>query len=193
MSRIKPYRTGYGNVAGSNPGYGCIGVPGCPLLPIDCDSNKYKKLPALLKGSVSDEDYENLSAIESDPNFIALRAACDINYDPFTGTFVDMYQMYVDQGLGAILADLCYESPDIYTPGYMYPSKRELPAIYTPPPHLSATITLSGGSRCPCRGIFQEKMTQFPSAMENIFLPPGNLLKITISILFLKHSAGDCK
>jgi hypothetical protein len=36
-------------------------------------------------------------------------------------------------------------------------------------------------------------MTQFPSAMENIFLPPGNLLKITISILFLKHSAGACK
>lgn len=120
MPRIKPDRIGY---EGPN-GCKCVGIDIPVIEPLDCDINKYKKLPMAFYGGMTDVPWEALDNIEISQRFMAIRQMCNLDYDPFFGFFMNMYQAFVDEGMDYILSDDCYESNDIYWPGFLNPYPR---------------------------------------------------------------------
>ena len=115
MSRIQPDRPGY-------DGYECEGITYDIIDPIDCTVNFYELLPPNITGSQTNASYEDLSALETDPTLEAIHEACDLSFNPFTGTFIDMYQRFIDNTLDHYIADDCYETTtSVYGQGFLGP------------------------------------------------------------------------
>lgn len=115
MPRIEPDRVGYDGVTG----FACIGIPIPDIESPDCTGNKYKKLPMVFYGGMNDIPWEDLDSVFA--QLEPIKNMCDLDYDPFYGFFMDLYNLFLDAGMGHIIADDCYEPPDMYSPGYMNP------------------------------------------------------------------------
>ena len=138
-ARISPDRMGY-------TGYDCSPILLPPIPPEDCriiDSSgtgsewpwptgattggttgaepRVSLLPRNIKGLSPNEAYHDLSVLQTDPWFIYVYQECGYDYDPWTGLMVDMYQMFLDNGLMALVPVQCYPSDVIHVPGYMSP------------------------------------------------------------------------
>jgi len=114
--RIRPDRPGYS-------GYSCESITVAPVTEIDCHGNEYTKLPPAISGRVTDTSFENLSAIDSDSTLQTIVDSCDQDYNPFTGTLVDLYQSFVDNSYEDVLEADCYDDvDDSYGQGYMHPA-----------------------------------------------------------------------
>ena len=113
MSRIPPNRVGYSS------GYTCTGLSYRVPAPIDCTGNQYKKLPMLAFGGNEDIPWQDLEAVTR--KLYDLQQLCDFDYDPFTGQFMDLYRFFLDAGMGYLITNACYESSDIFGPGFMSP------------------------------------------------------------------------
>jgi len=112
MGRIPKNRPGYDD-------FDCVGEPPYVIPPQACPpANGYKHIPPQLKEGVSENDYENLSLIEGDARLRILDASCWYSLNPFTGSFVDMYKAFVDNGLDPLLGSSCYEADGRYPYGY---------------------------------------------------------------------------
>lgn len=143
--RIEPNRPGYN-------GYTCAGLP-YPTVPppLDCTNNQYAKLPAQAEGAVSDNVYENLSPIDNNERYIILNNSCDLFFDPFKGTFIDLYQAYLDEDLEDFIEDDCYANPeDKYEPGYSPPKPVSRDVQCTLPSMSSNSEPPSSSSVYPC-------------------------------------------
>ena len=101
MGRIPPDRTGY-------LVYACIGISRYVIDPIDCMGNLYKQLPPLATGPISDFPWLNMDAVADDVRLHAMVMACNVDFDPFEGTAIDLYRAFLDDGLGGYIEDLCY-------------------------------------------------------------------------------------
>lgn len=112
MSRIVPNRIGYSM-------YVCIGIDPYIIGPIDCSSSGYKRVPPFLKGSVSNYAWEDLSAVTNAPEREAKGALCNVDYDPFTGSFTDLHNIF-ESYAPSYIENLCYETTDSYTAGYRH-------------------------------------------------------------------------
>jgi hypothetical protein len=122
-------------------GCACTGIGVYSIDPMDCDPggvNNWLKLPQLAKGEVRNTPYENLSALYGDiaspgasssTRLNTLREQCGVEYDPFDGVSFDLYAGFSESGLGGLIEDDCYTTPQQkYTPGFL-PAimKRKLP------------------------------------------------------------------
>lgn len=114
MSRIEPNRPGY-------TGFDCGGINVPDIEPIDCNSNRYKKLPMAFYGGITYISWQSLDAVATSPRLNAIRQMCDMDYDPFLGFCMDLYQAFIDVNMDHVLADDCYEPSDIYWPGFLNP------------------------------------------------------------------------
>ena len=113
--RIQPNRPGYA-------GYGCDGADTSPIPPMPCAcASDYGKIPPTTEGCVVNVEYEDLSALEKDVRLDTLSKACDISYDPFKGSPIDLYRGFIENGLGSHIPSLCYDSDDIDPDGILRP------------------------------------------------------------------------
>lgn len=114
MGRIPPDRPGYA-------WYTCIGIATHVIPVIDCAGpNHYRKLPIIVRGGVSDRAWENASPIDDDPRLRGYATSCGLDFDPFSGVQVDLYQAFLDDGLGGLIEDGC---TDEYTTGFTNPTR----------------------------------------------------------------------
>lgn len=139
--RIEPNRTGY-------QGFNCVGIPYHIPGPPDCGTNTYAKLPALVEGAVGTGPYENLSAVNYNTRLTDIKGRCGVIFDPFNGTPIDMYQVFIDEHLAGYLEDECYTSAsEQYSLGFAGPivAAQEEACITENKPH-------EGGDVFPCPG-----------------------------------------
>lgn len=118
MSRIEPDRPGYDGTSG----FECVGIPILKIEDLDCHNNMYKKLPMLLYGGMHDIPWEELDKVTA--KCYEINQLCDLDYDPFFGYFMDLYHLFLEAGMGHVITDACYESTDIYGPGFMNPNPK---------------------------------------------------------------------
>jgi len=112
MSRIPKDRPGY-------TGYACTGIAYTVLDPVDCLVNKYELLPPLAMCTVSEAPWLDMGLVYADARLAAMAAACDMDYDPFLDTFVDLRLALLDNGFGSLLTEDCYGPAGRYPEGYM--------------------------------------------------------------------------
>jgi len=118
MGRIPPDRPGYS-------GFACQGEFPYVIPPQAClPPSGYKYIPPNMACAAVNEAFENLSLLESDTRLHALKMACALDYDPFTGAFIDMAKAFLDNGLDPYIEHSCYEAGDEYAKGYMNPNKK---------------------------------------------------------------------
>ncbi len=116
LTRIEEDRIGY-------TGYTCLGRAEYVIASMDCSGNKWKQLPPRALGAVSDAVFENISALYELIRTQGSRLneyydVCDLNFDPFTGDFVDLYTGFIEAGLSALIPELCYALDGEHVPGY---------------------------------------------------------------------------
>jgi len=114
MGRIPPDRPGY-------LAYACIGVPQYAIDPVDCAGNRYKQLPPLAIGPISDFPWLDMGAVAADSRLHAMVMACNVDFDPFEGTEVDLRLALLDHGFSSLLPDTCYEADGRYATGFTNP------------------------------------------------------------------------
>ena len=86
--------------------------------------NDYKRLPYNATGEIRTNPYEDLSTLYNSiktpgSRLNGIRLKCNTNYDPFQGTFVDLWNGFIEVGLGGMIADICYEKKDRMNPGFL--------------------------------------------------------------------------
>lgn len=115
MGRIPPDRVGYS-------GYACAGISQYVVDAQDClGPNYYKQLPPLMKGPSSDFPWLDMSPIDDDIRLKAIVASCNVSFDPFYGTEVDLRQALVDHGFSSLMPADCYEADGRYATGFTNP------------------------------------------------------------------------
>jgi hypothetical protein len=74
-----------------------------------------------MEGTLSNYQWEDLSPVESSSEREALGALCHVDYDPFTGAYMDLEGVFSLRQPG-ILENACYNALDTYSTGFMNPS-----------------------------------------------------------------------
>ena len=108
--RLKPYTPYRGDGEGAPAGYACLPYYGDVLPPVSCSD--YLDIPGYSDDTVTDAAWEDLSAVTGDSRLLAIPELCGIEFDPFEGTVVDLYQAFLDNGMGSVIEDDCYPAGD---------------------------------------------------------------------------------
>lgn len=111
MSRIVPSRIGY-------VGYTCVGISLYVIPGIDCSPYGYKRIPPSVEQGVTNYPFEEMATVIDSPERTALAQLCNINYDPFTGSFMNLYSI-CNTYTPAFIENDCYETGDIYETGIL--------------------------------------------------------------------------
>jgi hypothetical protein len=138
MARIKPNRPGYN-------GFSCEGITYNIIEDIECFDNKYKQLPPRSRATVTNVPsnelhYRAISRLQGDWWLQQIVDSCDQDFDPFDGTFVDLYTAFIRRGIGNIIKIECFESDESYEKGYLNPNPI-LPSLMN-----STSISVNGGA-----------------------------------------------
>ena len=108
--RMEPYQPCRGDGPGAPAGYACLPCPSDTLPPMTCGD--YLRVPGWSEGTIANNPWEDLSAVEGDPRIGAIPGLCGVEFDPFDGLEVDLYTAFLDNGLGDIIEDDCYPGGD---------------------------------------------------------------------------------
>ena len=128
MSRYLPNRIGY-------TGFTCVGYPEYALPAMDCATNHYLNLPQdVERGKDTETFYTDIGDADTTDFYDRLHVL-NLDPDPKTGDYINLYKMLIDVGLTSLFADYCYDNdqpcsaPERYSVGSLVPQQPVIPYV----------------------------------------------------------------